>query len=160
MKRAITLRVNGVEEEIFVEPWWRLSRVLREDLGLKGLKVGCGTGDCGACTVLIDGKAVKSCLYPVMKACNKDITTIEGLAGTDGQLDPLQTAFVERFAVQCGYCTSGMIMAAKALFNENSDPTEEEIRIALAGNLCRCTGYTKILEAVEEARDGVKSKED
>ena len=151
MKR-INLYINGVEEEIAIEPWWRLSFVLRDVLGLTGLKVGCGTGDCGSCTVLIDGKAIKSCLYLAMKAQGKEILTIEGLLGKDGRLDPLQEAFIDRFAVQCGYCTPGMIMTAKALFHENPDPNEEEVKKALGGNLCRCTGYTKILEAVLAAK--------
>ena len=156
MKR-INLHINGVEEEVTVEPWWRLSFVLRDVLGLTGLKVGCGTGDCGSCTVLIDGKAVKSCLYLAMKAQGKEILTIEGLLGKDGRLDPLQEAFIDRFAVQCGYCTPGMIMTAKALFHENPDPNEEDVKKALGGNLCRCTGYTKILEAVLAAKGMAKA---
>ena len=148
MKQVITLTVNGVVEEVSIEPWWTLSRVLREELGLVGTKEACGNGFCGSCTVLIDGKAVKSCLYLAMKARGKEITTIEGLQGKDGELHPLQEAFVQHFAVQCGYCTPGMIMAAKAMLDEGTDRSEEEIRIGLSGNLCRCTGYSKIVEAV------------
>jgi carbon-monoxide dehydrogenase small subunit len=155
MKRPIKLRVNGAEEEIFVEPWWSLAYVLREVLGLTGVKVSCETGNCGSCTVLVSGKAVKSCLFLVMKAKGKDIVTIEGLKGEEGQLHPLQDAFIEHFAVQCGYCTPGMIMAAKALLNENPDPNEEEIKEALQGNLCRCTGYAKIIEAVLSAKKNI-----
>jgi len=148
MKQFINLKVNGVEEEVIIQPWWSLARVLRDELNLTGTKIGCGEGDCGTCTVLVDGKAVKSCLYLAMKARGKDIVTIEGLAGDDGELHPLQAAFIEHFAIQCGYCTPGMIMTAKALLDENPDPTEEDVKKGLDGNLCRCTGYVKIIEAV------------
>lgn len=156
MKQLIKLMVNGIEHELYVEPSWSLARVLREELDLTGTKVGCETGNCGSCTVLLNGKAVKSCLYLAMKARSKDIITIEGLKGEDGQLHPLQEAFIEHFAVQCGYCTPGMIMAAKALLDENPSPTMEEVRLSLRGNLCRCTGYVKIVEAVLAASDKVK----
>jgi carbon-monoxide dehydrogenase small subunit len=156
MKRLIKLKVNGHIEEVFVEPLWSLAKVLREQLGLTGTKISCGTGDCGACTVLIDGKAVKSCLYPVMKAKNKEILTIEGLSSAEGKLHPLQDAYIEHFAVQCGYCTSGMIMASKALLEENPKPTEEQVKEYMQGNLCRCTGYTKIVEAVLAAADKIQ----
>jgi carbon-monoxide dehydrogenase small subunit len=148
MKQLIKLQVNGVEEEVMIEPWWNLARVLRDELNLTGTKIGCGTGDCGSCTVIIDGKAVKSCLYLAMKARGKDILTIEGLRGEDGELHPLQKAFIDHFAIQCGYCTPGMIMTAKALLDENPGPSEEEVKKGLDGNLCRCTGYVKIIEAV------------
>ena len=148
MKQAITLKVNGIVEDVEIEPWWTLSRVLREELGLIGTKEACGNGLCGSCTVLVDGKAVKSCIYLAMKARGREIVTIEGLKGKDGELHPLQKAFVEHFAVQCGYCTSGMIMSAKAILDENPKPSEEELRIALSGNVCRCTGYVKIIEAI------------
>ena len=148
MKQLITLRVNGASEEVYVEPWWSLARVLREEIGLTGAKIGCNTGNCGSCTVIIDGKAVKSCLFLAMKAQDKDILTIEGLQEKDGKLHPLQEAFIEHFAVQCGYCTSGMIIAAKALLDENPAPSEGEVKKELNGNLCRCTGYVKIVEAV------------
>ena len=148
MKSLIELKVNNKVQDVYVEPWWTLAHVLREELGLTGVKISCGTGDCGACTVLIDGKATKSCIYPVMKAPGKDIVTIEGLSGANGTLHPLQQAFVEHFAVQCGYCTSGMILTAKALLDHNPHPSEEEVKEYLRGNLCRCTGYTKIIEAI------------
>ncbi len=153
MKQLMTLRVNGADEEVYVEPWWSLAQVLRDELGLSGAKVGCNTGDCGSCTVIVDGKAVKSCLFLAMKALNKDILTIEGLQGKDGKLHPLQEAFIEHFAVQCGYCTAGMIITAKALLDENPNPTEEEVKDFLCGNLCRCTGYVKIVEAVLAAAE-------
>jgi len=148
MKRLITLRINGIDEDIYVEPWWPLARVLRDELNLIGTKEGCEAGHCGACTVLIDGKAVMSCLYLAIKARGKEITTIEGLQGENGAIHPLQEAFIEHFAVQCGYCTPGMIMTAKALLDENPNPTEKEVREGLNGNVCRCTGYTKIVEAI------------
>jgi len=148
MKQAITLKVNGIVEDVEIEPWWTLSRVLREELGLIGTKEACGNRFCGSCTVLVDGKAVKSCIYLALKARGREIVTIEGLKGKDGELHPLQKAFVEHFAVQCGYCTSGMIMSAKAILDENPKPSEEEVRIALSGNVCRCTGYVKIIEAI------------
>ena len=156
MKRLIKLKVNGVDEEVFIEPWWTLAYVLRTELGLTGVKVGCDTGYCGTCTVLVDGKAMKSCMYLAMKAKGKDILTIEGVRGKDGKLHPLQEAFIEHFAVQCGYCTGGMILAAKALLDENPAPTEEEVKEELRGNLCRCTGYTKIVEAVLAAKDKMR----
>jgi carbon-monoxide dehydrogenase small subunit len=148
MKQLITLRVNGVGEGLYVEPWWTLSRVLREELGLIGTKEGCGAGNCGSCTVLIDGKAVMSCLFLAMKARGKEIMTIEGLKGENGGLHSLQETFIAHFAVQCGYCVPGMIMTAKAMLDENPHPTAEEVRTGLSGNLCRCTGYVKIVEAV------------
>ena len=156
MKQLIKLKVNGVVEEVFIEPWWSLAYVLREVLNLTGTKVGCETGNCGTCTVLVDGKVVKSCLLLAPKANRKEIVTIEGLTGKDGGLHPLQEAFIEHFAVQCGYCTPGMIMAAKALLDENPNSTEEEVRAALSGNLCRCTGYVKIVEAVLAAEEKIK----
>jgi carbon-monoxide dehydrogenase small subunit len=148
VKQLITLRVNDTDEEVYVEPWWTLSYVLREELNLIGTKEGCLGGHCGACTVLIDGKTVMSCLYLAMKAQGKEILTIEGLKRDDGSLHPLQEAFIEHFAVQCGYCTPGIIMTAKALLDENPNPTEEEVRERLNGNVCRCTGYTKVVEAI------------
>lgn len=156
MKRLIRLKVNGAYEDVFIEPWWTLARVLREELNLNGTKVSCEMGDCGSCTVLIDGKAVKSCIYLAMKARGKEILTIEGLKGEHGELHPLQEAFIEHFAIQCGYCTPGMILAAKALLDENPDPSEQEVRETLTGNLCRCTGYIKIVEAILAAKGKVK----
>lgn len=156
MKQLINLKVNGIEREAFIEPWWSLAHVLRDELGLTGTKVSCDTGHCGACTVIIDGKAAKSCLFLAMKARGREILTIEGLPGENGELHPLQGAFIKHFAVQCGYCTPGMIMSAKSLLDENPAPTEEEVREALRGNLCRCTGYVKIVEAVLSAADTVR----
>ena len=148
MKQAIELKINGETELVYVEPWWSLARVLREELGLVGTKIGCEEGDCGTCTVLVNGKAVKSCLMLAMKARDKEIITIEGLKSPDGKLHPLQQAFIDHFAIQCGYCTSGMILASKALLDQNPRPTEQEVKNWLSGNLCRCTGYVKIVEAV------------
>jgi carbon-monoxide dehydrogenase small subunit len=158
MKRLIELKVNGVVERVYTEPWWTLGRVLREQLGLTGTKISCETGNCGACTVLMDGRAVRSCIYLAMKARGKEILTIEGLREKDGKLHPLQEAFIEHFAVQCGYCTSGMIMGAKALLDENPSPTEEDVKEGLRGNLCRCTGYTKIIEAVLAAGSKIEGR--
>jgi carbon-monoxide dehydrogenase small subunit len=146
-KVRVVLRVNGEPREAYVEPGWTLLRVLREDLGLTGAKHGCGNGECGACTVIMDRKAVPSCLVPALNAEGKEIETIEGLR-RGGEMHPLQRAFIEHGAVQCGFCTPGMIMSAKALLDENPSPTEDEVREALQGNLCRCTGYKKIVEAV------------
>ena len=153
MSQKIKFKVNGVMEEVNVEPGWSLAYVLREVLNLTGTKVGCETGNCGTCTVLVDGKAIKSCLLLAVKAKGKEIVTIEGLKGKQGGLHPLQEAFMDHFAVQCGYCTPGMILSAKALLDENPNPTEEEVRRGLSGNLCRCTGYVKIVEAVLAAKE-------
>jgi carbon-monoxide dehydrogenase small subunit len=146
----VVLNVNGHQYRLEVEPYRTLLSVLREELGLTGTKPNCLQGTCGACTALIDGTAVNSCIYPVMRAVGRQITTIEGLAAS-GELHPMQQAFIVHQAVQCGYCIPGMIMSAVALVNENPDPTDEEIAVALAGNLCRCTGYAKIIEAVHTA---------
>lgn len=147
---TIRLTVNGRLEAVDITPSMTLLDVLREKLELMGTKEGCGTGDCGACTVLMNGKAVNSCLVLGVEAQGSDIVTIEGL-GEGQELDPLQEAFIEHGAVQCGFCTPGMIMAARGLLNENPDPTEDEIKLALSGNLCRCTGYVQIVEAVRAA---------
>jgi len=155
MKQTLELKINGQSYEVFVEPWWSLAEVLREELGLTGVKVACDTGNCGSCTVLIDGKAVKSCILLARQAKGKEILTIEGLATEEG-LHPLQKAFIEHFAVQCGYCTPGMILKAKSVLEENPDATEDEIRSGLSGNLCRCTGYVKIVEAVMAAQNKMK----
>ena len=152
MKQALELKVNGELYEVFVEPWRTLAEVLREELELTGLKVSCNSGSCGSCTVLVEGKAVKSCLMLVPQAKGKEIFTIEGLATEQG-LHPLQEAFIQHFAVQCGYCIPGMILAAKALIDENPDITEDEVRRGLSGNLCRCGGYVKIVEAVMAAKE-------
>jgi aerobic-type carbon monoxide dehydrogenase small subunit (CoxS/CutS family) len=154
MKKELTFTLNGEAIKAEVDPQWTLLYLLREVLELTGTKEGCGYGECGACTVIIDGQAVNSCLYPVMEAEGKTITTIEGLASRDGQLHPLQTAFINEGAVQCGFCTPGMIMSAKALLDTNDKPTEEEIKDAVAGNLCRCTGYVKIIDAIKTVAGG------
>ena len=150
MKHIIRFVVNEEPREVAVEPWWTLLDVLRDQLELTGPKKGCDRGDCGACTVLLDGEPVVSCMMLAVQANGRHITTIEGLA-QNGQPHPLQQAFVDHGAIQCGFCTPGMILAAKALLDENPHPNEAEVREAIAGNLCRCTGYQKIVDAVEEA---------
>jgi len=147
MKQKITLTVNGRIEKLEVEPYRTLLEVLREDLMLIGTKEGCGVGECGACTVLLDGRAVDACLTLAVRANGREVITIEGLAQGD-TLHPLQRAFIEHGAIQCGFCTPGFILTAKAFLDENPHPNEEEVKRALAGNLCRCTGYAKIVEAV------------
>ncbi len=142
--------VNGEPHEIDVKPHWNLLYVLRKKLGLKGVKYGCGTGECGACSVILDGKVIHSCLKLAAQCDGSEITTIEGI-NTGPQLTRLQESFVRHGAVQCGYCTPGMILAAHTLLNEKPKPTEHEVREALDGNLCRCTGYQKIIEAVLDA---------
>ena len=149
-KQLIELRVNGESHELAVEPQRTLLEVLREDLGLTGAKEACGTGECGACTVLIDGKPILACLTIAIEAQGKEITTIEGLA-KPGALHPLQKAFIQYGAIQCGYCTPGMILNAKSILDETPKPSRDEILKGLEGNLCRCTGYNKILEAVMAA---------
>jgi aerobic-type carbon monoxide dehydrogenase small subunit (CoxS/CutS family) len=148
---GIQLNVNGKEYSLTIEEDKRLIDVLREDLGLIGVKEGCSEGECGACTVIMDGKTVNSCLVMGFQANGKSIITIEGLE-KDGKLDPVQQAFIDVGAVQCGFCIPGMILSARALLDKNPDPTEEEIREGISGNLCRCTGYNKIVEAVRLAR--------
>jgi carbon-monoxide dehydrogenase small subunit len=148
--RRIALTVNGLRHEAEVEPRELLVYFLRERLGLTGTNVGCDTSSCGACTVLIDGESVKSCTMLAVQADGSDVTTIEGLA-ENGTLHPLQQAFHEHHGLQCGYCTPGMIMAAVSLLEEHPDPSEAEIRAALEGNLCRCTGYQNIVAAVRQA---------
>ncbi len=153
MKHLLELTVNGDLYKTEVEPRRLLLEVLRDDLGLTGTKKGCDEGECGACTVLLDGKPVASCLVLAIQAQGKDIITIEGLA-TNGELHPLQDAFVKHGAIQCGFCTPGMILSAKALLDRNPGPTNDEIREAITGNLCRCTGYTKIIEAIQAVAQG------
>jgi len=150
-EKKIKLKVNRRTFTVSVKPTDILVDVLRDKLGLTGTKKSCGQGDCGACTVLMDGKAVNACLMLAMDAQGQEITTIEGLEGEDGTLHPLQEAFVENAAIQCGFCTPGMILSAKSLLDEIPHPTEEEVRQALSGNLCRCTGYAKIVQAVLDA---------
>ena len=150
MTEAITLVVNGVHHELEVEPRRMLVQVIREDLDLTGTHIGCDTSQCGACTVLVDGQAVKSCTILAVQADGSSITTIEGMA-SDGQLHPLQVGFWEKHGLQCGFCTPGMIMAAADLLARNPDPTDQEIRHAIEGNVCRCTGYQNIVAAIREA---------
>ena len=154
MKREMTFRLNGEVVNIEVESSWTLLYLVREVLELTGTKLGCGYGECGACTVIMDGQAVNACLVPVLEAEGRNVTTIEGLVQPDGQLHPLQRTFIDHGAVQCGFCTPGMIMSAKALLDENQSPTDEEVKESIAGNLCRCTGYVKIIEAVKAAAGG------
>lgn len=148
MKRTMRFTVNGHLIEVDVYPHWNLLRVLREELELTGAKQGCGEGECGACTVLVNGAPVNSCIYPILEAEGKEVLTIEGLMNETGELHPLQQAFLDKAGVQCGFCTPGMIMSAKALLDANPNPTEVEIRHAIAGNMCRCTGYVQIVESV------------
>ncbi len=155
MKRIITLHVNGEEKEILTEINKTLLEVLREDLGLTGTKRGCDLGVCGACTVLIEGRPYLSCLTLAVDVQGKKIMTIEGLA-QDGKPHPLQRAFVEKGAIQCGFCTPGMILAAKALLDEHPHPSEGEVKKGISGNLCRCTGYVKIVEAILSIGDSDK----
>ena len=152
MPMDIVLKVNGQDRRVEVEAGELLVDVLRDKLGLTGTKKGCSTGDCGACTVLMDGRPVTSCLVLAAAAEGKEIATVEGLAGPDG-LDAIQAAFVQEGAVQCGYCTPGLLMMAKDVLRRKAHPTEEEVREGIAGNLCRCTGYTKIVEAILKAAD-------
>jgi carbon-monoxide dehydrogenase small subunit len=156
MKQTIHVTVNGRLYEEEVEPRILLSHFLRETIGLTGTHVGCVIGECGACSVLLDGKVVKSCLHFAVQADGREITTIEGLA-KDGELNPVQEAFVKNYAFQCGYCTPGMVMTSQALLQRNPNPTEEEIRKALAGNLCMCTGYVQIVDAVKDAAEKQKN---
>ncbi len=153
-KQVFTLRVNDRDYEVFSEPSRTLREVVRDDLRLTGAKEGCGTGDCGACTMQIDGRIVTSCLVLAPDAQGRDIHTIEGLASEDGELHPLQQAFLDTGGVQCGFCIPGMIRSGVALLEKNPHPTRDEIRRGIAGNLCRCTGYRKIVEAIESVADG------
>jgi carbon-monoxide dehydrogenase small subunit len=150
MKRTITVTINGRLYEEDIEPRLLLSHFLRENIGLTGTHIGCVVGECGACSVLLDGKVIKSCLHFAVQADGREVTTVEGLA-KDGELSPIQEAFVQHYAFQCGYCTPGMVMTSHALLQRNPNPSEEEIRKALAGNLCMCTGYIQIVEAVKKA---------
>ena len=150
---AIRMRINGIWRDFRVGSRTTLLQVLRDELRLTGTKKGCGQGHCGACTVIVDGKPVRSCVYPARRADGKSVETIEGL-GREGELHPLQRAFVEHGAIQCGFCTPGMILAAKSLLDQNPHPNEQEIRAYMKGNICRCTGYKKIVEAIEGAGDG------
>jgi len=157
VKQEIELRVNGQIYEVEVQPWRTLLEALRDQLNLTGTKQSCGEGHCGACTVIVDGQAVNSCLLLAVEAQGKDVLTIEGLS-EGGRLHPIQEAFVTHGAVQCGFCSPGMIMAAKTFLEENPDPSEEEIRNAMSGHLCRCTGYVQITEAIMAAAYRMRSR--
>ncbi len=154
-KQLITLAVNNERHEVAVDPRWTLLQTIREQLRFTGSKEGCGTGDCGACSMILDGRLITSCLMLAVQADGCDIVTIEGLA-ENGTLHPVQRAFIDAGGVQCGFCTPGMIMAAKSLLDHDPAPTTSGIREGLAGNLCRCTGYAKIYEAVELAADRMR----
>jgi len=156
MKKEITFILNNEKVVVEVDPGWTLLYLLREVFELTGTKEGCGVGECGACTVIVEGDAVNSCLYPALEAEGKNVVTIEGVAASDGTLHPLQQSFIENNGVQCGYCTSGMIMSAKALLDKKAMPSEEEIRTGIAGNICRCTGYVQIVESIQEAAERMK----
>ena len=155
-KMILRMKVNGKTVEAWVDPTWTLLRVLREELGLTGTKEGCGQGDCGACTVIMNGKAVHACLVLAMQAEGKEVETVEGL-GTPEKLHPLQASFLNNGAVQCGFCTPGMLMSAAALLRKKPHPTEEEIKKGISGNLCRCTGYVKIIKAIAAVRNSQRS---
>ena len=151
MKQTITFNLNGEPVEGEVEPHLTLLQLLRDKLEMTGTKEGCGMGECGACTVLLDGKTINSCIFPAIEVEGRNVTTIEGIMDSQGNLHPIQKSFIEHGAIQCGFCTPGMILAAKALLDENPNPSEEEIRNGIAGNLCRCTGYLQIIKAIKES---------
>lgn len=153
---SITLTINGEEQTVDVEPRLLLVHLIREKLNLTGTHIGCDTTSCGACTVLLDGKAVKSCTVFAVQANGRRVETIEGVA--NGELHPLQEGFWEKHGLQCGYCTPGMIMSAKAFLEQNPNPTDDEIRWAISGNLCRCTGYVKIVEAIQYAAEKMRAE--
>jgi len=152
-KMVLETTINGESAELLVQPYATLLEALRDTAGLTGAKEGCGTGDCGACTVHVDGKPVASCLMLAMQVRGRNVRTVEGLAAPDGSLHPVQSAFVKHGVPQCGFCIPGMIMSAVALLEESAAPTTDEIRLGIAGNLCRCTGYTKMVEAISEAAE-------
>ncbi len=158
MRQLLTLRVNGITHELSIHPWRTLNEVLRDELNLTGTKLGCGSGDCGACTVLVDGRSVSSCLTLAASVDGREITTVEGLAPSGEELHPVQESFVDKGAIQCGFCTAGMEMSAVFLLGRNGSPDEEQIREGLSGNLCRCTGYNQIVEAVADAAEKMKSR--
>ncbi len=158
MSKEARFILNGNQIQMTIEDHWTLLHLLREELGLTGAKEGCGSGECGACTVIVDGLAVNSCLYFAVEVDGTEVLTIEGLAAADGALHPLQKSFVENGGIQCGFCSPGMILSSKALLDENPCPSEANIKHSLAGNLCRCTGYIPIFEAVQAVID--KGSED
>jgi carbon-monoxide dehydrogenase small subunit len=153
MERNVKFFLNGNEIKMKIKDHWTLLYLLREELDLMGTKEGCGSGECGACTVIVNGDAVNSCLYLAAEIDGKEIQTIEGLASSDSTLHPLQKSFVENGGIQCGFCSPGMIMSAKALLDEDPNPSTEEIKHALAGNICRCTGYIQIIDSVRAVTD-------
>ena len=149
MARDVSFNFNGNPMAMTIEDHWTLLHLIREELGYNGTKEGCGGGECGACTVIVNGAAVNSCLYLAAEIDGKDLVTIEGLAANDGTLHPVQEAFVEKGGIQCGFCTPGMIMSAKALLDENPNANEDEIKHGIAGNICRCTGYVQIIDSIK-----------
>ncbi len=158
MKRVIEFTLNGNAVSAEVQSHKMLLEVLRDTFELTGTKEGCGQGECGACTVLIDGVSINSCLYPVFEVEGKSVTTIEGLVGEGGKLHPIQEAFVENGGIQCGFCSPGMILSAKALLDENATPGEDEIKKGISGNLCRCTGYVQIIDSIKDAATRLSSE--
>ena len=158
MKKIINFILNGYEVSAEVESHKMLLQVIRDDFQLTGTKEGCGEGECGSCTVLVDGMSVDSCLYPAFEIQGKEVTTIEGMLGEGNALHPIQEAFVENGGVQCGFCTPGMIMSAKALLDEIPKPTDEQIKRGISGNLCRCTGYVQIIDSIRKAAETIQSQ--
>ena len=158
-KVEVFFNLNGDPVTAEVPVTWTLLKTIREYFELTGSKEGCGVGECGACTMIVDGDAVNACIYPILEVEGKHVSTIEGLADKEGALHPIQTAFLENNGVQCGFCTSGMIMSAKSLLDKNIDPDEDEIRTAISGNICRCTGYVQIVEAIDMASNSMKKQE-
>ena len=160
MRTHITFTLNGDRVNLDVDARTMLLELLREEFFLTGTKEGCGHGECGACTVLVDGRSINACLYPAPEIEGREVTTIEGLAGRNNELHPLQQSFAEHGAVQCGFCSPGMILSAKALLDENPEPDDDAVRQALGGNLCRCTGYVQIVDAVRKAAAHIKHRKD
>jgi len=159
MKKVIQFTLNGNEVSAELESHKMLLEVLRDTFEMTGTKEGCGQGECGTCTVIIDGLSIKSCLYPVFEVEGKSVTTIEGLVGEGGKLHPIQEAFVEKGGIQCGFCSPGMILSAKALLDENQTPSDNEIKRGISGNLCRCTGYVQIIDSIRDAATRLSSQD-